>query len=89
MITLNAVNKTESKINKILSDKEAELLDINEQIEIAKQKIEDAEREIEEATNNRDLRAYKEAKKKKSDAEDEKEMDSIRLKTLQKKILNL
>lgn len=87
MITLNAVNKAENRINKILTDKEAELLDINEQIEIANQKIKEAEKEMEEAINKRNLELYKKAKKKKSDVEDGKEMDTIRLNNLKEKAL--
>ena len=87
MGTLRATIEIENRINKILSDRENELAELEEKIQEDQKAIGHASLAMEEATAAGDLKAYQAAKSKRTDAEDAKEMHMNRLDALKNKPL--
>ncbi len=87
MSILKAAAATEKNIKKILSDRVTESADLETQIEIDEGKIKKATEAMEAASDASNLEAYKEAKRKMTEAETELEMHKRRLEKLKEKEL--
>lgn len=82
-----AITEVESKIKKILANKEAETVDLEERVETAKRQQRSANEAMDIATTAGDVKAYQKAKADRRDAEDAIEMHGKRLEALENKPL--
>ena len=87
MKTLKAVSEAENTVKRILSAREAETADLEEQVKYAAAAIDKANADMEAATEAGDVIAYQKAKADRRDAADAKEMYENRLNALNDKNL--
>lgn len=87
MSTFRAIIEIENKVNRILSDKANEIAELEEKIKADQKAKDTALLAMEQATTEGNIKAYQEAKARRRDAEDAKEMHETRLDFLKNKPL--
>lgn len=79
------VKETQARIQELKDKKKAELEHIDNELKAAAQEYEAACKELKDATENTDIEAFGDAKKKQREAKNKKEMYSARYDQLEKK----